>query len=592
MNHIATLAMNLVAQPRVFAVLLGSGVSRDAGVPTGYEVTLDLIRRYAAAQEAQPEPDPESWFHDHVGRRARYGELLKDLAPTAAGRQALLKEYFEPTDEDRSAGRKLPTAAHQVIARMVRDGLISVVITTNFDRLTERALEEEGVIPVVISTTGALHGAPPLQHSACTVVKLHGDYLELNIRNTDEELAQYPKELNTYLDRILDEYGLIVAGWSAEWDVALRDAFDRRSGRRYQHYWLIRSERNDFQKKLIANNGAVVIEADSADTFFQELERAVVGARTRVFASPRTLEPPAAVAALKPLLAEDRHRIQLNDLLVGQTDALIDGMTASRFRTDTGAGAEEVTAESVAERMNLYEALAESCVNLVATGSFWARGDQHELFFEMIRRAANAPSERSGRTIWIQLQHYPALLLTYAAGIAFVGAKREELLLDLWSLPIQALNNDELAAYALNPWKVIDNDLAKQLPTMHRPTLIAPMSEYLLRVLRGAFSALIPAQVDYERVFDRFEYLSALIQADLTSREGGELSHLRRWFFVGRFSWQSRFELSPVIKAVESELETQGPSWPLLAAGLFGGDLDKLRSAKEEIDQAAHRMAF
>ena len=32
----------------VYALLLGSGISRAANVPTGWEVTLDLIRRIAA----------------------------------------------------------------------------------------------------------------------------------------------------------------------------------------------------------------------------------------------------------------------------------------------------------------------------------------------------------------------------------------------------------------------------------------------------------------------------------------------------------------------------------------------------------------
>jgi hypothetical protein len=38
------LAFSLYENKGVFAVLLGSGLSRAAEIPTGWEITLDLIR--------------------------------------------------------------------------------------------------------------------------------------------------------------------------------------------------------------------------------------------------------------------------------------------------------------------------------------------------------------------------------------------------------------------------------------------------------------------------------------------------------------------------------------------------------------------
>jgi hypothetical protein len=45
-----SLAFSLFSEPGTYALLLGSGVSRSAGVPTGWEVTLDLGRKLAAVQ--------------------------------------------------------------------------------------------------------------------------------------------------------------------------------------------------------------------------------------------------------------------------------------------------------------------------------------------------------------------------------------------------------------------------------------------------------------------------------------------------------------------------------------------------------------
>ena len=480
----------MVAQPRGFALLLGSGISRPAQIPTGYEAELDLIRRFARAQQEDPEPDPEQWFRESVGQPSSYGNLLNLLAPTAAARQSLLKQYFEPNKGDDQ--ERAPTRAHRAIARLVRDGFISVIVTTNFDRLMERALEDQGVVPAVVSTSADLRGAPPLQHMTCGVIKVHGDYVDLNIRNTEDELSEYEPEMDGLLDRILDEYGLVVVGWSAAYDRALRAALERRKGRRYPFYWLLREAPNEFQQKLIGNQAIVPIERPSADDFFDELERAVDGAKGPALRVQGRLEPQAAVAQLKTLLVDETRRIQLADLIRSQTNVLVEGMVEERFVFEKDAGADLPTPESIADRMHAYEALGASCVSLAAEGAYWARRDQDDLFVEMVRHVANARTTYSGYTIWVDLQRYPAMLLLYSAGIGAVAAKKEELLLRLWSMSVRGLNEETTAARSLNPGMVIERSLAKSLPTMPGPRLIAPMSEYLLASLRETFSSLIP----------------------------------------------------------------------------------------------------
>lgn len=55
------------------------------------------------------------------------------------------------------------------------------MITTNFDRLLEKALEEIGVTPIVISTLDAVEGALPLGHSKCPIVKPRVHMLKIYI---------------------------------------------------------------------------------------------------------------------------------------------------------------------------------------------------------------------------------------------------------------------------------------------------------------------------------------------------------------------------------------------------------------------------
>ena len=192
-DPIHSLAFSVHANPGVYALLLGSGVSRAAKIPTGWEITLDLIRQLAHVDGESPAL-PEEWYREKHGVAAGYSALLAQLAKTPTERQQLLRPFFEPTPEEREQGHKRPTVAHRAIASLAVGGYIKVIITTNFDRLIETALGEAGLTPQVISTPDQARGAKRIVHAACTVIKLHGDYQDTRIRNTLDELKEYPEE--------------------------------------------------------------------------------------------------------------------------------------------------------------------------------------------------------------------------------------------------------------------------------------------------------------------------------------------------------------------------------------------------------------
>ena len=240
-DPIHSLAFSIQANRGVYAVLMGSGVSKAAKIPTGWEITLDLIRKLAVLHEEPCDPDPESWYRERFGSDPDYSELLDALAKTPAERQQLLRAYWEPTTGEHEEADKQPTAAHRAIAALVAGGFVRVVVTTNFDRLMETALRDGGIEPTVLSTPEQVTGAIPLIHAQCCLFKVHGDYLDTHIRNTRTELDQYPPEFDRFLDRILDEFGLIICGWSAEWDGALRNALLRAQSRRFTTYWATRA---------------------------------------------------------------------------------------------------------------------------------------------------------------------------------------------------------------------------------------------------------------------------------------------------------------------------------------------------------------
>jgi hypothetical protein len=320
-DPLTQLSFSIYENKGVFALLLGSGISRPAAIPTGWEITLDLVRRVAEAQGVEPQPEWAQWYRNTAGAEPNYSVLLEALATSPAERRSILHSYIEPTEEDREQGRKVPTAAHRAIADLVLAGFIKVIITTNFDHLIESALRERGVEPTVVASVDALHGAEPITHSACYILKLHGDYKDARILNTDEELSGYPPAYDSLLDRIFDEFGLIVCGWSGEWDHALRAALLRMSSRRYPVYWAARGGLGSGARELVDHRRARVIEITDADTFFSALSQRVQTLKETHRQNPESVE--LLVSSTKRYLARPEYRIQLDELFAGEAERLI-----------------------------------------------------------------------------------------------------------------------------------------------------------------------------------------------------------------------------------------------------------------------------
>lgn len=267
-----SLATALHAAPGVYAVLVGSGMSSAAGIPTGWQVVQDLVRKVALAEGVSDDEiagAPEAWWVKTRGTEPRYDDLLAGLAPTDALRRALLKQYFDPPTS--GGGPREPTSGHRVLADLCASGRIRVLITTNFDRLLQSALEAAGVGAQVIATADQLAGMTPLAHAPATILKLHGDFAAPML-NTAEELEEYPPKMRELLGRVFDEYGLLIVGWSAEYDRALAGAVASCPSRRYPTFWAsFRGSITDEARDLIALRQATVIDSEGADELFLDV---------------------------------------------------------------------------------------------------------------------------------------------------------------------------------------------------------------------------------------------------------------------------------------------------------------------------------
>lgn len=574
------LSFSMAENPGVYAVLLGSGVSRAAEIPTGWEIVLDLTRRLARAEGVEGDRDWAEWHRDRFGSEPGYSKLLDDLSLTAAERRSILHNYIEPAERDLEEGRKVPTPAHRAIALLVRDGLIKVIITTNFDRLMESALREVGVEPTVIKSVDDLKGASPLVHSRCFILKIHGDYLDNRILNTDDELETYPEEYGQLLDRIMDEYGLIVAGWSADWDPALRSAIARAPNRRFPTYWAVRGEPTKLAADLISARGARLIQISDADAFFGELQRSVdllVKARRP---DPRSVH--LVLAAAKRFLARPEHRIELVDLFAEESE-----LVAQRLLSPDLPVSDSPSTEDAVGRWKIIEGIAEPLARIFGLAGRWGNGSEFGLARDTLHSLLRLRA-RGGNTFLIGLQTYPAYLcfLTFALGLMKAERFSELFRWFTQDLPRPDRANDIAASTLfMSYWKEMEPDHWKMIPGYERRK--TPWADYLA-------DTVAPWSRDYGlsssqalENYNAVELLGGV--ASLTSMAADTLLGLKdfTWMPYGRLMWNGSDREATLRRLESAELHPK-----LLAAGFSNGEVKHWDGVKHNIGFLERRVGW
>lgn len=508
-DPITQAAFSIHENKGVFALMLGSGISRAAEIPTGWEITLDLVRRVAETEGAEEQADWAKWYIEKEGKEPDYSDLLAKLATTQAERRAILHSYIEPDDDDREEGRKLPTDAHKAVARLVRSGHVRVIVTTNFDRLIENALREEGVEPTVVSSVDTLKGAEPLTHSACYVFKVHGDYKDTRILNTEEELDGYPEEFNGLLDRIFDEYGLIICGWSGEWDHALRSAVTRAPNRRYPLFWATRGDLKGKAKDLSDLRGGITVPIADADSFFVDLSE-----RVRTLEQSRQRNPVGIdmlVSRAKRYLAKPEYRIQYSDLLNGEVSKIIEVL-----ESDEMAPGKPWSEEEFNRRVSAYESASEGLVKICGLTGVWGDANFLKYATDAIKTLWEVSQPQTGGTVvYLNLRGYVAVLAYQAMALALIDSGRWNEFRELLNASIWDEHNAE-ATILQNmiplTWKGSEQSTWRHLPGFERRR--APLADHLCAYFEQHSKAFLGAKRALSQTYLLSELLPAIATLD------------------------------------------------------------------------------
>jgi PilZ domain-containing protein len=297
----------------------------------------------------------------------------------------------------------------------------------------------------------------------------------------------------------------------------------------------------------------------------------------------------SARTRLKRYLVNERARILLHDFTLQETEKLCAQLTEQNFPSAT-----VVSGEECLRRMHRYEQLCEVLIAVISTGCFWGEKHQEAIWAKLLERVANAASPTKIESEWRDLSSYPALLLLYAGGVAAVAKDKYSTLATLLSAPqFRDARPEAHVVQRLNPLAVLGTEkIAKLLYEQMANSngydglcKACPGNAYLHALLRDPLREFLPFDSDYDEAFDRFEYSLALIWTD----ENPQSANLD-WFPLvplGRFAClqASSAEGEPgFIERVGAEILGQGKNSPLLHAGLFGGSLHRLTTAKKLIE--------
>ncbi len=200
-----------------FCLLLGSGASITSGV-TSANGLIDDWRRKLHSREGK-RISYRKWLEKGKWYKSEdeYSILFELMYDRAELRRAFVEEKIV-------AAR--PGIGYMYLTNLLKNNVFNVVFTTNFDDLLNEAcyLYSEELRPIVCAHDSAVNSIR-ITSARPKIIKLHGDYLFENIKNTMSELETLESNMKKKFLQFAREYGLIVVGYSGR-DRSVMDLLD------------------------------------------------------------------------------------------------------------------------------------------------------------------------------------------------------------------------------------------------------------------------------------------------------------------------------------------------------------------------------
>jgi NAD-dependent SIR2 family protein deacetylase len=196
-----------------FCLLLGAGASRNSGIRTASEMIAEwrlmMYRELSGYSEEHSVADIKKWLAenhpDWYDEKREYSSLIERVYSLPANR----RKFIETEVAD-----KIPSIGYAYLVRIAEAGLLRTLFTTNFDDLLNEAFYQFSSERALVCAHDSSVDSISITSSRTKIIKLHGDYLFDDIKNTTQELQRLDENMRRKLGECLKEYGLILVGYS------------------------------------------------------------------------------------------------------------------------------------------------------------------------------------------------------------------------------------------------------------------------------------------------------------------------------------------------------------------------------------------
>ena len=267
-GHLIDIILNRNEYMPNYVPFLGAGASWNSGVITANEMIgtwrSRLYERNRTRMKYKTWLSRQSWYNTDE----EYGYLFGYLYDESSQR----RDYIENILENAS-----PSWGYVYLANLLQRYVFNAVLTTNFDDLINEAcyLYTDGVRPIVCAHDSEVSNVR-LTRKRAKIIKLHGDFLFDDIKNTDRETSRLTKNMETKLVQFGQEYGLFVIGYGGR-DNSIMTVLEKLITKKdyFKHgiYWCVRKDEKPRPRveRLLENDKVHAIEINGFDEFMAEL---------------------------------------------------------------------------------------------------------------------------------------------------------------------------------------------------------------------------------------------------------------------------------------------------------------------------------
>ncbi len=191
-----------------FVLFLGAGASQSSGIPVAGSLVLDIQRKLREVWTTEGSTlEFDAWLLEKPGwknNQSDYAKNLEAYEPTESGRQRYLNKWMVGAS---------PAWGYFCLAQLLARSYVETIVTTNFDDLVYDSSSQYSTMRPRVYSRLTPSPLSEHQHGRTTIIKLHGDYLYWESKNTTDELRQLDTNLMSYVSGLFQSHDIIVVGY-------------------------------------------------------------------------------------------------------------------------------------------------------------------------------------------------------------------------------------------------------------------------------------------------------------------------------------------------------------------------------------------